>query len=106
MKLHVNWGHASAQQRKRASVDSEGNNVHLLTCVDEVLARREVSQASEKAPHFLAAGTSTVAVFSEKLQVGLLFLDDVIALRVLDVFSEYPLPTPVRTENRQEVWGT
>ena len=38
MKLHVNWGHASAQQMRRVLVDSEGNNAHLLTCVGEVLA--------------------------------------------------------------------
>ena len=42
MKLHVNWGHASAQQLARALVDSAGNNAHLLTRVDEVLAQCEV----------------------------------------------------------------
>ena len=42
MKLHVCWGHTSAQQLKRVLVDSEGNNMHLVPCVDEVLARCEV----------------------------------------------------------------
>ena len=36
IKLHVNWGHASAQQLIRVLVQSEGNRMHLLTCVDEV----------------------------------------------------------------------
>ena len=64
MKLHVNWGHASSQQLKRVLADSEGDKMHLLTCLDGVLARREVCQASVKAPHDPAAGTSTVAMGS------------------------------------------
>ena len=38
MKLDVNVVRASAQQLKRVAVDSERNNMHLLTCADEVLA--------------------------------------------------------------------
>ena len=34
IKLRVNWGHAAAWQLERALVDSEGNNMHLLTFAD------------------------------------------------------------------------
>ena len=93
MKLHVNRGRASAQQLRRVLADSGGDNMHLPTCADGVLARREVCQAFEKAPHAPVAGTSTAAMSNEKLQV------DVIALRIMDVYSEYSLPIPVRTKN-------
>ena len=49
MELHVNWGQASAQQLKRALVDSERHNAHLLTCVDEALAQSEVCQPPDGA---------------------------------------------------------
>ena len=105
MMLHVNWGHASAHHFKRILADSDRNNLHLLTCVDKVLAQRGVCQAFEEAPHIPAAGTSTVAMLREKLQVGLLFLDDIIALHVMDACSRYSLLTPARTKNHREVWG-
>ena len=69
MKSHVNQGPASAQKSKRALEDSDGGNMHLLTCVDEVLEQREVCRAFDTAPHAPAAGTSTVAMFNGKLQV-------------------------------------
>ena len=61
MKLHVDGGHASPQQWKRALVDSEGNNTHLPTYFGEVLAQREVCPVCEKAPRSPAAGAATVA---------------------------------------------
>ena len=73
MELHVNWGHASAPQFRRFLVDSEWNNMQLLTRVDEVLAQCEVCQAFEKAPRALVAGTSTAAMINEKLQADSLF---------------------------------
>ena len=36
MTLHVNWGRASSRQLRRVSAGSDGDNVHLLTCVDYV----------------------------------------------------------------------
>ena len=39
-KLHVNYGHASAQQLERVPVDSGGDYMRVLTCVDEVLEQR------------------------------------------------------------------
>ena len=73
MKLPLNWGHASAQQLKRVLVDSDGNHAHLLTRVDEALAPRDVCLDFEKAPHAPAAGASTGATFSVKLQLDFLF---------------------------------
>ena len=104
MKLYVHWGHVSAQQLKRASLNSDGVTMHLLTCVDEVARQCEVCQASDKAPRVPVAGTSAVAMFNGKLQVDLLFLEDIIAVHVIDVFSRRPLLQPVHTKNSQ-VWG-
>ena len=73
--------------------------MHLLTCADEVMAQCEVCRACDKAPHVPADGTSTVAMFNEKLQVDLLSLDDSIALQIAEVFSKCSLLIPVRTEN-------
>ena len=78
--------------------------MHLLTCVDEELARREIRQALGKAPRDPVAGASTVTMLNEKLQVDLLFLDDIIALRNMDVFSKYSLLNPARTKSSQGVW--
>ena len=37
--------------------------------------------------------------------MDLLFLDDIITLTILDVFSKYRILTRVRPEDPQEVWG-
>ena len=103
-KIHVRWGHAAAQQLKRVLFDWESNNSRLITCVYEVFPRREFRQAFEKVPHALAAGTPTVAMSNEELQVGLLFPDDIIASRVMDVSPKYSVLIPVRTKNPREVW--
>ena len=85
-KLHVNRGRPSAQEIKRVLVGSGGDNLHLLRHVDEVLERCDVSRSSDRAPHVPIAGTSAVSMSNEKLQVALLFLADIVALRVMDVF--------------------
>ena len=99
MKSHVKWGYASAQQLKRELVDSERNNMHLLTCVHEVCL------ACEKSPQLPAAGGSDVATFNEELQVDLLLFGDIIALHVMDVFSTCSALTPVHSKKGQEAWG-
>ena len=43
-------------------------------------------------------------MFNDRVQVILLVLDDIIALRAMDMFSKYSRPPPVRAENPQEVW--
>ena len=80
--------------------------MHLLTCADEVLEQREGRRACGKAPHAPIAGTSTVATFYEKLQVELLFLNDITAMRAMGVFSTYFFLIPTHSKNPQEVWGT
>ena len=78
--------------------------MHLATCVDEVMAQCEICRTFDEAPHVPAAGTSTVAMFNAKLQVDLLFLDDIIALRIMDLFSKYSFLIPARAKNPQDVW--
>ena len=90
MKLHVNSGHAPAQPQKRVLVDTYEENMHLISCLGEVLDQCEACRAPDKAPHAPVAGTSTVAMFHGKIQVGLLFSGDII-LCMLWAFS---LSTP------------
>ena len=71
IRLHVHRGRTSAQQVRRVSADSDGDNVHLLTRVDDVSEQLEVCRAFDKATRDTGAGTSTVALFKEKLQVDL-----------------------------------
>ena len=42
-------------------------------------------------------------MFNEKAQAGLLFLDDLIALHSVDMFSEYTLLLPFQSKNPKEV---
>ena len=60
MKLRVNSRHASAQQLTRVLLDSDVGNLHLLTCVDEVLEQCGLTclpeRAFDKAPHTPIAG--------------------------------------------------
>ena len=89
MKLHVNWGHASAQQLNRVSAGPDGNNLHLLTCVGEVSEQREGCRAFDKAPHAPIAGASAAAMSNEELLADLLVLDAAIAVRAMGVFSKF-----------------
>ena len=43
-------------------------------------------------------------MFNERLQMDLLSVDDIIALRIMDVFSKYSVLTRVRPKNPQEIW--
>ena len=61
-------------------------------------------KAFEKAPRIPIAGNSSVSTFNEKLQVDLLFSDDLIVLHIMDVYSKYSILTPVRPKNPLEVW--
>ena len=70
----------------------------------EVPDRCEVCQGFEKAPHAPAAGTSSVAMFNEKLQADLLFLDGIISVAAMDVVSKFPLLIPGRTKGPKDAW--
>ena len=72
--------------------------MHLLEYVDEVLEQRDVRHAP-------GAGTSAGSTSNGKLLVDLVFLDDLIALRAMDVFSEYYLLFSARHKNPQEARG-
>ena len=74
--------------------------------MDEVVRECEIRRAFDAAPAIPVAGTSKVSSFNEKVQVDLLFLGDLIALHVLDVFPRYSLLVPVRPKNPEEVWDT
>ena len=67
VKLHVNWGHASAQQLSRVLAGSDEDNMHLATETHEVVAQCEVRRAHDEAPHVPFAGTPTVPMFNGKL---------------------------------------
>ena len=73
MRLYVNWRHASANQRKRVLVHSEGGKSHLVNFAERVLEHCEVRRASDKAQRVPIAGTSTAPMFSEEVQADLLF---------------------------------
>ena len=84
MKLHINWGHASATQLKRVLVDAEGDTQSLIQYVDKVVSQCDTCKAFEKAPHIPISGTPTVSMFNEKAQVHPLFPAATIALHVVN----------------------
>ena len=89
-ELHVNRGHASATQLKRALVDSANGTSHLVPRVDEVLENCDVCRAFDKAPHVPIAGATTASAFNEKAQAGLPFLGDG---RFPEILSSSPCAT-------------
>ena len=95
----MNWAHSSARQLRQVLFGSDGRNMHLPTCADEVLGECEICRASDKAPHDPAAGNSAAAMLNEKLRAYLSFLDDVIAARAMDVFSKNPPSIPIQTKH-------
>ena len=58
MKLHINWGHASAARIKRVLVDAEGDTQSPIQHVDDAVSLRDTCKAFEKAPHGPISGTS------------------------------------------------
>ena len=59
-KLHVNRGHAPAQQLKRVSMGSDWGNMRLVNYVAKVPEQWFARRALVKAPHMPIAGTATV----------------------------------------------
>ena len=56
------------------------------------------------APAIPASGASSVASINGKVQDDLLFLDDFIVLRALDLLPSYSFLVPVRSRNPDEAW--
>ena len=100
-KLHVNWGHVSAQQLRRASVDSVGGNTHSVNSLGEALEQGGARRALDTAPRLRVAGISTAPVFNEDLQVEFASLGDIVALRVMGAFPGYAGLKSVWSENPQ-----
>ena len=72
-------------------MDSDRDNARLA---NEELEHCEVSRTSDNAPHVPSAATSVVSMSNEKLQVDLLYVGGLIALRAMDVLSPFsPLKT-------------
>ena len=85
-------------------MDSESSNSHLANFVDGVLELCDVSEASDMAPRDSIAGTSTVSTLNEKVQVEVLFLDDLIAPHARGVFPRNSVLLPVQSKYPQKVW--
>ena len=77
----------------------------LLDYAEVVLGQCGTCRASDEVLHIPIAGASTASPLSEKLRVGVLFLDDPIALCATDVCSKYSSLMPVRPKNSWEAWG-
>ena len=105
VKLHVNWCHTSAQQWRRLLAGSNGDSMHLVNYVDEVLEQCEVCRAMDKAPQVPTAGTSASSKFFEELEVDVLFLDDITTMRAMAALPENPPPIPGRSQNPRGDWG-
>ena len=82
-------GRASAQRLKKVLVDSGGGDMRSANYVDGPLEHCEVRRALGSAPHVPIVSTSAASEFHEKLQAGLVFLDDIISLRAMDAYSKY-----------------
>ena len=91
MKSRVASGRASAQQLRRACVDSDCDDMLVANFADEALAHRVVFRSSAEAPRVPIAGKYAVSRFNGKLQADFLLLDDLIAWRAMGVFSKYSL---------------
>ena len=50
------------------------------------------------------AGASTASAFNEEVEADLLFLDGIISLRAMDMFSKFSLLFPAQPKTPQEVW--
>ena len=105
-RFHGNWAHASAQQLKRTTAEADWRANWLIPLAGDVVRECDICRAPDVAPAIPVVGTSPVSSFNERVQVDISFLGDLITLRVLDLFSRYPLLVPARSKNPDEVWGT
>ena len=99
----MTWGHASPQQLKRAMAEADGKANGLIPLVADVAREREICRAFYVAPAIPVACTPSASSSNEKVQVDLLFLGDLVALSVLDIFSRYSPLVPARPKNPEEV---
>ena len=105
MLLHANWGHASAHQLQRVLVDSDGDQMHLPTYVDEVSEQCEVRRTFENAPHLPVAATSSESAFHENIQADPLVLRGIFALCAIAMYSKYCFWVQALSKNPLDVQG-
>ena len=74
--------------------------MHFAKYVDEVLGHCVVRRAFDEAPKAPIAETPTVSTFNGRFQVNPLSLDDLIALREMDVSPRNPFFIPARFAER------
>ena len=87
-----------------AEADGKANS--LIPLVDDVVRRCEICRASDVALAIPASAASSPSSSNEKVQVDLLFLGDIIVLRVFDLFARYSRLVPARPKTPEEVWDT
>ena len=104
-RLHLNWRHAWGQQLRRISVHGVNVGKVVLGSVAAVVYRGEVHLAFDNAPHLPIVGMSLPSAFMERIQVDLLFPDDVIAVRAVDLCPDYSLSVRFPPKNPLEVLG-
>ena len=98
-KLHVNWGHSSAQQPQRVLVDSGGETMCLVKFAGGVPKQCNVRRAFDKAPEDPIEGAPPASSFNGKLGAGLSFVGSATARRAKDSYSDNSLSVPVRPKN-------
>ena len=86
--------------------ENDGKAGGLIPLVDDAVRGCEICRAFDAAPTIPVASTSTASSSNEKVRVVLLFLGDLVALHLLDLFSRCPLLVPVRSKRPEEVWDT
>ena len=102
-KLHVNWGRASSYQVERILADAQRPDKALVDVAESVANTREICRTFDEAPQIPASGTFTASGVFEKERVDLLFLDDVISSRAMDLFPKYSPSVRVPSKNPAEL---
>ena len=65
----------------------------------------DAREAFDEVPRLPAAGTSVVSASNEKVQMGLLLLEKLIAPHAFVLFSRYSMLVLASSKNPSEVWG-
>ena len=90
-KIHLNWGHSSAQRLRRILADACSASKPAPAAAGEEVNQCDFRQAFVRAPHLAVAGTPLVSASNEKVQGDLLFLYGVVTLRAMGLFSKCSL---------------
>ena len=94
-KIHLIWEHSSAARLKHIFVGAGDVSAAALEAAGEVVKQCDVRTAVDEAPRLRTVRPAAVSADGEEAGVGLLLLDDVIALCAMDLRSTYSLPARV-----------